>query len=143
MTQFANMVGIAVAATALCAETPMPEYQDDRQPGLLRVSGISDTDRVLLDGELIGDGRRLMRFGSKLLVNPGQYTVTIVSAKTAPHAVTVFQYAKMKRQRPNARARPPSPSKTSTNPACSHPQVGFTFGKLRRPLLFRLSSFRK
>ena len=81
MTRFANMVGIAVLATALCAETPMPEYQDERQPGLLRVSGISDTDRVLLDGELIGDGRRLMRFGSKLLVNPGQYTVTIVSGE--------------------------------------------------------------
>ncbi len=81
MTRLAKMVGIAAAAAALFAETPMPEYQDERQPGLLRVSGISDTDRVLLDGELIGDGRRLMRFGSKLFVNPGQYTVTIVSGE--------------------------------------------------------------
>lgn len=67
-------------ASALSAETSIQEYQEERQPGLLRVSGISDTDRVLLDGELIGDGRRLTRFGSKLFVNPGRYTVTIVNS---------------------------------------------------------------
>lgn len=55
----------------------MPEYQNESQPGVLRVSGIEETDSVLLDGELIGNGKRLARFGNKLLINPGEYTVTV------------------------------------------------------------------
>lgn len=47
---------------------------------MLRVFGIEDNDRVLLDGELIGDGKRIARFGSKLLINPGDYKVTVVSS---------------------------------------------------------------
>ena len=56
----------------------MPEFDDEKQPGLLRFSGVADTDRVLVDGELVGNGSRLQRFGNRILINPGQYTVTVV-----------------------------------------------------------------
>lgn len=81
MTRFTQILGAALLAGVISAEPQhMPEYESERQPGTLRISGVSDNDRVLLDGELIGSGKRLARFGSKLLVNPGEYTVTIVSA---------------------------------------------------------------
>ena len=84
MTSLTKFFGIALAAAALSSETRMPDFfyemNNEQQPGLLRVSGIDDNDRVFLDGELIGDGRRLLRFKNKLLVNPGQYTITILSA---------------------------------------------------------------
>ena len=81
MTRFTQLLGIALISAAVSAEPQhIPENENESQPGTLRISGINDTDRVLLDGELIGDGKRIARFGSKLLVNPGEYTVTIVSA---------------------------------------------------------------
>jgi hypothetical protein len=108
MTRFVNRIGLAIAATALYAQTPIPEYQAERQPGLLRVSGISDTDRVLLDGELIGDGRRLTRFGNKLLVNPGQYTVTIVNGGN--HTYCSYRISIRENETATARCAHPSPS---------------------------------
>ena len=80
MTRFTHFLGIALISAAIAAEPQqMPEDQHELQPGTLRLTGIHDTDRVLLDGELIGDGKRIAQFGNKLLVNPGEYTVTIVS----------------------------------------------------------------
>jgi hypothetical protein len=58
----------------------LTEHETERQPGTIRISGIQESDRVMLDGELLGDGKRLMRFGSKLLVNPGKYRVTVLAA---------------------------------------------------------------
>lgn len=78
MKRFSQFLLVAVSAAVSFAQTPVPEFDEEQQPGVLRVAGIGDTDRVLLDGELIGDGRRLARFGSKLLVQPGDYTVTIL-----------------------------------------------------------------
>lgn len=83
MTRFTQLLGIALISAAVSAEPQprtLPENENERQPGTLRLSGIHEHDQVLLDGELIGDGRRLAQFGSKLLVNPGDYTVTIVSS---------------------------------------------------------------
>jgi hypothetical protein len=79
MRCFSRYVIAALAAITLSAETRIPEFQNEVQPGLLRVSGINATDQVYLDGELIGDGQRLTRFGNKLLVNPGDYTFAIVT----------------------------------------------------------------
>jgi hypothetical protein len=81
MTRFTKFLGIALISAAVSAEPQQsPQNENERQPGTLRISGVNDTDRVLLDGELIGDGKRIAQFGSKLLVNPGEYTVTILSA---------------------------------------------------------------
>jgi hypothetical protein len=81
MTRFTQLMSLAFISVSLFAEsTPMPEFENERQPGVLRLSNIDENDRVLLDGELIGDGKRIARFGSKLLVSPGEYTVTVVSS---------------------------------------------------------------
>ena len=82
MKRFTQFLGVALISAAISAEPQPqnPENENERQPGTLRISGIHDTDRVLLDGEFIGDGKRIAQFGSKLLVNPGEYTVTILSA---------------------------------------------------------------
>ena len=79
MTQVIGIVAAGLLAIGLLGETKMPESEGERQPGLLHVSGINDDDRVLLDGELIGDGKRIMRFGGKLLLNPGDYVVTVMT----------------------------------------------------------------
>lgn len=50
------------------------------QPAQLRFAGLASTDRVLLDQELVGDGERLARFGNEILIAPGEYTFTVVSA---------------------------------------------------------------
>src|SRR5215217_1868429 len=85
MTRFTQILGIAGLAAVLSAETRgpafVPEFDNEQQPGLLRVSGIDQDDRVFLDGELIGNGKRLLRFGNKLLVSPGQYTITILTGE--------------------------------------------------------------
>ena len=81
MTRFTQLLGIALISAAVSAEPQhVPENENESQPGTLRISGISNSDRVLLDGELIGDGKRIAQFGSKLLLNPGEYTVTVVTA---------------------------------------------------------------
>ena len=81
MTRFTQLLGVALISAAVSAEpNPIPEYQAERQPGTLRISGIQESDRVMLDGELLGDGKRIMQFGSKLLINPGKYRVTVLSA---------------------------------------------------------------
>jgi hypothetical protein len=81
MTCLTQLLGLALLSATLLAESqPFPEYEKERQPGVLRLSGIDDNARVLLDGELIGDGKRIARFGSKLLINPGDYTVTVISS---------------------------------------------------------------
>jgi hypothetical protein len=93
MTRFAQLMGIAlISAAAVCAE-PQPAQENERQPGTLRISGIHDSDRVLLDGELIGDGKRITRFGGKLLLQPGEYTVTILRAnlQTCESEVSVME----------------------------------------------------
>jgi hypothetical protein len=80
MTRFTNLFGVALVSASLYADPQQrPATENERQPGTLRISGIKDTDQVLLDGELIGDGKRIAKFGSRLLVTPGEYTVTIVS----------------------------------------------------------------
>jgi hypothetical protein len=84
MTRITGILAPCLFAAGLFAQQNLrppaiPEFENEEQPGMLRISGIHDTDRVLLDGELIGDGRRIMRFGGKLLVNPGEYIVTILA----------------------------------------------------------------
>ena len=88
MTCSTLLFGIAAAAAALSAEVPVPEVEAERQPGLIRITGIDESDRVLLDGELMGDGKRLMRFGSKLFVNPGQYTLTVLTRNNQTSCVS-------------------------------------------------------
>ena len=81
MTRLPQLLGIALISAVVSAEPQqVPANESERQPGTLRLSGLNDSDRVLLDGELIGNGKRIAQFGSKLLVSPGEYTVTIVSA---------------------------------------------------------------
>jgi hypothetical protein len=82
MTRFTQLLGVALIAAAAGAAEPnrLPDYQSERQPGTLRISGLQESDRVMLDGELLGDGKRIMRFGSKLLINPGKYRVTVLPA---------------------------------------------------------------
>ena len=80
MTRFTGFLAASIAAFSLSAETGVPEFQNERQPGLLRVSGVGDSDKVLLDGELIGDGKRISRFGNRLFVDPGSYLVTILTS---------------------------------------------------------------
>ena len=110
MTRFAKFLGIAGLAAALSAETPLlesfPEFDNEQQPGLLRVSGINQNDRVLLDGELIGDGKRLLRFGNKLFVNPGEYTITILTGENR----TACSYRISIRENETATARCNRPS---------------------------------
>jgi hypothetical protein len=81
MTRFTQLLGVALISAVASAEpNRLPEYQAERQPGTLRISGIRETDRVMVDGELLGDGKRIMQFGGKLLINPGKYRVTVLSA---------------------------------------------------------------
>ena len=81
MTRFTQLLGVALISAAVSAEpNRLSEPRAERQPGTLRISGIQESDRVMLDGELLGDGKRVMQFGSKLLINPGKYRVTILSA---------------------------------------------------------------
>jgi hypothetical protein len=91
MKCLAQFLGTAMLATLVSAEPQnLPKPNQEKQPGTLRISGLNDTDRVLLDGELVGDGKRIARFGGKILVNPGEYTVTIVSANQQSCQSTVF-----------------------------------------------------
>jgi hypothetical protein len=81
MTRVTQLLSLAFISATLFAETkPMPEFDQERQPGVLRLSGIEDNDRVLLDGELVGDGMRIARFGGQFFINPGEYRVTVISA---------------------------------------------------------------
>jgi hypothetical protein len=82
MTRCTQLLGVALisAAAAVAEPTRLTEYQTERQPGTLRISGLQESDRVMLDGELLGDGKRIISFGSKLLINPGKYRVTVVQA---------------------------------------------------------------
>ena len=69
-----------LAATTLLAETRIPEFQNEPQPGILRLSGVSASDRVFVDGDFLGDGKRLATFGSQLLISPGSYEVVVVTS---------------------------------------------------------------
>ena len=119
MTCSTLLFGIAAAAAALSAEVPVPEVEAERQPGLIRITGIDESDRVLLDGELMGDGKRLMRFGSKLFVNPGQYTLTVLTRNNQTSCVPISMSAKTRPQQPAARGLQATRTKTCTKKVVS------------------------
>jgi hypothetical protein len=69
-------------AVSICSAQSVHEEEDTRQPGTVLFAAIAKTDTVFLDGERVGTGRSLDRYGRELLVAPGTYVVTVVSAGT-------------------------------------------------------------
>lgn len=71
---------MALIAVSVCSAQSVSDEEDTRQPGTVLFAAIAKNDTVFLDGERVGTGRSLDRYGRELLVAPGTYVVTVVSA---------------------------------------------------------------
>lgn len=67
--------GLNLAGGGLFAQ----EQASERQPGVLRFAGLKDTDRVLIDDEVVGTGQRLSKFRYEVLVAAGDYRITVIN----------------------------------------------------------------
>jgi hypothetical protein len=71
-----------IAAAAICLSqgsvwAQEPQTDSDAKAGELRVEGVAPSDRVYIDGELVGSGRKLARFKNTLPIAAGEYVVSV------------------------------------------------------------------